>query len=199
LNYKNYIESKPIGLSPKHWENGLCPNDKNNHPVTNISWNDAVEYCVWLSYLTGYPIRLPMESEWVLAALGTNSSKFPWGNEPNRNLCNMESNDTTPVNAFPDGRSLSGCWDMFGNVNEWCFPSKNNMLRNRLGERSTMPILGWSFKDNLRSMSGSCPEERLIHSAYDDVGFRIVISMKDIVKLYKDELVKESYGLVWIR
>ena len=42
--------------------------------------------------------------------------KYPWGNAMDSTLCNYKSNHTTPVNAFPKGKSPFGVEDMVGNV-----------------------------------------------------------------------------------
>ncbi len=41
-----------------------------NHPADTVSWYDAVSFCHWLSVRLGYPVRLPTEFEWQLAAIG---------------------------------------------------------------------------------------------------------------------------------
>src|SRR5258706_1148860 len=48
---------------------------KGEHPVVNISWDDAVAYCTWLREKTGQHIRLPTEAEWEFAAHGGVKSK----------------------------------------------------------------------------------------------------------------------------
>jgi sulfatase modifying factor 1 len=48
-----------------------------DHPVTQVRWNDAMAYCNWLGK------RLPMEAEWEFAAKcgGKSLFRFSWGNE----------------------------------------------------------------------------------------------------------------------
>jgi formylglycine-generating enzyme required for sulfatase activity len=91
--------------------------------VTWVSWYDAVEFCRWLSKVTGQPFRLPTEAEWEKAARGNAGRIYPWGNDPpDANHCNFNHNmhDTTSVwlnrvGATPD----TGVLDLAGNVWEW--------------------------------------------------------------------------------
>ncbi|CAG0931645.1 Serine/threonine-protein kinase Pkn1 [Thermoflexales bacterium] len=119
----------------KNWSN------KADHPVVNVTWREALEYCNWLQTLLGRDlpatagrVRLPTEAEWEKAARGDLSHaadrgdpeearEWPWGNEFDKAKCNSEEGgrkSTTPVGAYsPQGDSLSGLADMVGNVWEW--------------------------------------------------------------------------------
>ena len=62
----------------------------------------------------------PTEEEWQYAAQGGDGRKYPWGNVLEADHCNGgETGGTTPVKAFPRGRSPCGCYDMCGNVWQW--------------------------------------------------------------------------------
>jgi formylglycine-generating enzyme required for sulfatase activity len=98
----------------KHWHDGRLPPGQEQHPVVYVDLNDARAYAKWAGK------RLPTEEEWQFAAQGSDGRKYPWGNlmEPGRRN-GGETGGTTPVKAFPQGRSPYGCYDMCGNVWEW--------------------------------------------------------------------------------
>lgn len=101
---------------------------KQDHPVTCVSWDDAVAFCKWLSEASGRHVRLPTEAQWEKAARWDERRRhariWPWGNDaPTARHCNFDMNvtDTTPVGRYsPLGDSPYGCADMAGNVWEWC-------------------------------------------------------------------------------
>jgi len=103
--------------------------DKGDHPVVQVSWHDAVEYCKWLgAKLRGaigtLVVRLPTEAEWEKAARGEYGNEWPWGNkfDPTRCRTSESSSELTiPVGTYsPQGDSPYGVADMIGNVWEWC-------------------------------------------------------------------------------
>ncbi|HXV99303.1 MAG TPA: formylglycine-generating enzyme family protein, partial [Anaerolineae bacterium] len=109
---------------PNHWKGGKIPSGKENHPVVNVSWDDIVAFCEWLSRESGRTCRLPTEAEWEKAARGTNGRIYPWGNEWDPTQLNSREKgpgDTSPVGKYsPGGDSPYGAADMAGNVWEWC-------------------------------------------------------------------------------
>jgi formylglycine-generating enzyme required for sulfatase activity len=108
---------------PKNWIGKRTPRSREIHPVVNVSWNDALAYCRWLSEVTGKPITLPSEAEWEKAARGAQDARaYPWGDAFDAARCNVHESgfgDTTPVGIFLNGASPYGCLDMVGNVWDW--------------------------------------------------------------------------------
>lgn len=98
-----------------------------DHPVVQVTREDAAAYCAWLSNKEGARYRLPTYEEWQIAARGADGRAFPWGNRYDPAYCNGRDTHlgrTTPVNHYPQGASPCGCLDMTGNVSEWTSDSE---------------------------------------------------------------------------
>jgi formylglycine-generating enzyme required for sulfatase activity len=97
-----------------------------NHPyqpVINLSWQESVLFCAWMSEKVGYEVMLPSDAQWQRAAQGDDNRKYPWGDIWDYTRCNTEESrirHTTIVTAYPMGASPFGVLDMVGNANEWC-------------------------------------------------------------------------------
>ena len=143
--------------APQHWEKGIIPSGKAEHPVGNVSWDDAADFCRWLSGATHRSFRLPSEAEWEKAARGSDGRIFPWGNPlPDEKRCNFGSKvgDTTPVGEYPDGVSPCGALDMAGNVWEWTgsifksYPYQPNDGREDPGSGAARVVRGGAYFDD---------------------------------------------------
>lgn len=100
-----------------------------DHPVTQVSWHDAVAYAAWAGK------RLPTEVEWEHAARNARDarSRYPWGDsleEGGRHHANIWQGPypggntgedgyllTSPVGTY--GKTELGLSDLGGNVWEW--------------------------------------------------------------------------------
>lgn len=126
-------------------EGNLRPQSDYNHPVIHVSWNDANEYCKWLSLKTNKSYRLPSEAEWeYVAGNGSEHTKYSWGiGNPNGkiggNIYDLSCSKVLGFNTsslgtwktYDDGYAFTspvgcfypnefGLYDMIGNVFEFC-------------------------------------------------------------------------------
>ncbi len=65
---------------------------RDQRPAINVSWDDALAYCAWLSAQTGRTYRLPSEAEWEYAARAGTASVFWWGSRIDPSQANYDGN-----------------------------------------------------------------------------------------------------------
>ena len=102
------------------WQHPNGPNsdltDLGNHPVVDVSWNDATAYCAWAGR------RLPTHAEWEKAGRGTDGRMNPWGEGidcTKANIADCGRLGTSEVGSYPSDMSPYGAFDMAGNVSEY--------------------------------------------------------------------------------
>lgn len=151
-------EAKLEHPSGKEWKK------RENHPVINVNWDTARQFCQWLaeqgsaSLPPGYTIALPNEPEWEKAARGLYGNEWPWGNAFDPARCNTAeggAGGTTPVGKYsPAGDSPFGCADMAGDVWEWTrsalakYPYDPADGREDAGKTVPRVVRGGSWYDN---------------------------------------------------
>ena len=144
--------------APQNWTNGTYSSGQGNYPVTNVSYNDAVAYCNWLSQKdSSASYRLPTEQEWELAA----------GHMPKDADFNAGDNKgLTSVTAYSQTKSASGAINMWGNVWEWTTTSRNSTDKAVKGG-------AWNSK-RTDCRTEARTESRNQNQSYNNVGFRVI-------------------------
>ena len=241
--------------TPRYWRGGTFPKEKAKHPVLEVSFADAMEYCRYLEKkYPGWHFRLPTEAEWENAAAGPRHYAFPWGNSDRVTMKNglivapfnfnavvashylakspdlkvtfvhrrssrqgesvtlrelISVNDrgqvrgwidhrdhagfvytdlfrklsdeggfTTAVDAYPEGKSPYGCFDMAGNSWDWT-SSEITATNGAERGRTVNAIRGGSWYANKNSCrTGYRGEGRRPQGRYNTVGFRLVVEPK---------------------
>jgi formylglycine-generating enzyme required for sulfatase activity len=190
--FRAFVEATGFSADPQALAAGP------DHPVSAVSWPDALAYCRWLdrvlrdSPLTppelaarlrdGWSVSLPTEAQWERAARGGDGRIYPWGNEPNRDRANYGRTATTAVGSVACPECAFGVFDMSGNVWEWTrspyqpYPYTEADDRDNLDADALWVMRGGHFGDpeqNVRAATrgGADPGARRPF-----IGFRLAIA-----------------------
>jgi formylglycine-generating enzyme len=184
-----------IGMKPEtkklvNWQSDvkgtIRPLSESRHPVIHVSWNDATEYCKWLSRKTNKTYRLPTEAEWEFAAR-ERGKKVRFGNgkdiadaseinfdgskdyAKNYSIAGEYRQNTVVVNS--QLHNALGLYHMSGNVWEWCNDWHSN-------SNDTKPIRGGSWITNSQSCRASARGTITPKATDSCLGFRLVLSFQ---------------------
>ena len=184
----NYNQPRCWSSSDTPWDTCSASN-LSNSPVVGINWYEAYAYCRWLSQITGISYRLPTEAQWERAARGAAiGTKYPWGNEWQESYANWDDNgekdgftNAAPVGSFENGKSVEGCYDLAGNVWEWCqdwyAPYESGSFLDPTGATSgdSRVVRSGSWKSVSRSLRTVSRTKLEPKSANTNIGFRLAL------------------------
>jgi sulfatase modifying factor 1 len=170
--------------------------------VTEVSWNDAVAFCEWLSKKESKTYRLPTEAEWEFACRAGTTTLFHTGDALPDGVHSWPSDTGLRDRFFPEeklpseyqpkgtrlslkvGRTAANAWglfDMHGNVAEWCAdwygPYEAGEQRDPLGrvEGDLRVIRGGSHSVQTRLLRSANRMSWVPEAVNDRIGFRVVL------------------------
>jgi formylglycine-generating enzyme required for sulfatase activity len=192
-------------VDPKYnWKDpGFTQTD--DHPVVNVTWNDATAFCTWLSKKEGKAYELPTEAEWEYACRAGTKTRF-WCGDADANLkgnANVPDASlkgeldveyaksytfvswddsypfTSPVGKF--NPNPWGLYDMSGNVWQWCADRQgkyqDGFIKDPKGDESEehRVMRGGTWLDELRYCRSANRYFEPPAICFDNLGFRVVL------------------------
>jgi gamma-glutamyl hercynylcysteine S-oxide synthase len=175
---------------PRYWDNGHYQGGQADLPVVGVSWYEAAAYARWVGKV------LPTDAQWTKAGAWPIESapgrltqrRYPWGDSfDSRRACiwGGGSGGPLPVDAYPDGISVGGTYQLIGNVWEW---SSSNLADSMPGN-VTVPaalrsIRGGAF-DTYFETQATCHFQSGEHplARRPNIGFRLAIPMASLASL----------------
>jgi formylglycine-generating enzyme required for sulfatase activity len=134
--------------------------DRHGFAVINVNWFGARAYCTWAGK------ALPREAEWEAAAMPRGEGPYPWGEE----LAALTLSYNRAGGKAPRDHSRVGCFDMAGNVAEWC--------EDWFDKESKRVVKGGSYRDkDPKDFTFRARRPLAQVSHHDWVGFRGVVRL----------------------
>lgn len=110
--------------SPQYvWRTPGYPDVSDDHPITQVGYDDAVAFCAWLGSRDNATYRLPTEAEWRWACRAGAATDYYWGDDKKKMSDHAWNQLTSMEQPQPVGRLRPNAWGLFdtlGNVEEWC-------------------------------------------------------------------------------
>lgn len=173
-------------------------NGGKSHPITQVSWFDAVEFCDRLSEKTGKQYTLPSEAEWEYACRAGTTTAFHFGETITSDLANYDGSYsygserkgiyreiTIPVGSLQVA-NFFGLFEMHGNVWEWCLDHWHENYHNapnngdtwwERSDNQTRVMRGGSWRNDPHLCRSSSRLQKNASEMSNHVGFRIVCSL----------------------
>jgi formylglycine-generating enzyme required for sulfatase activity len=176
--------------------NGYKPPDqgwgRGRRPVTNVSWDDAKAYAVWLSEKTGRRYRLLSEAEREYVTRAGTSSAFWWGASISTSQANFDGEF-----AYDDSRTgefrgktvvvhsfLPNPWGLYqvhGNLYDWVEDCYHDSYRGAPSDRTAWTsedcdvhvARGGSWLDDPRSLRSAYRLHLPAAMRFRNLGFRV--------------------------
>ena len=165
---------------------------RDQRPVGDIGWNDAVEYVIWLAKKTGQLYRLPSEAEWEYVRRAGSTKDFSWGDKLGKGnavcyTCGIGGVGAS-ISATVGGYAPNqfGIYDMVGLVSEWVEDCANNNYEGAptdgsawlTGDCSRRVERGGNFYDDVNSFVPSYRYSKNVDSRQPERGFRVARTLQ---------------------
>ncbi|MDI6786837.1 MAG: SUMF1/EgtB/PvdO family nonheme iron enzyme [Planctomycetota bacterium] len=169
-----------------------------SHPVVQVSWKDAQSYAQWAMK------RLLTEAEWEKTARSDKVLIYPWGNQYLEKMCNNGEdgpNNITPVGFFEKDISPYGCYDIAGNVAEWCADFfDHSYYQESITNNPKGPPTGTSRVIRGGSWITFSPEQLQLSVRKEGPPGKIKLPFKDNTQFWADYLgFRCAKDVVWLK
>lgn len=153
-------------------------------PAMEVSWRDAMAYCLWLTAITGERYRLPTETEWEYACRAGTKTRYYWSdNWDSTKAASVQTQSTTgPRNVGSYEPNPWGLWDMHGNMYEWCADAWHENYADRPkdgapwfegGDFGLRVARGGSWKGGPQNLRSALRSRYVADLRSDVIGFRL--------------------------
>ncbi len=167
------------------------------HPVTNMRWSEAMEFCRRLTdrerragtLPQGYEYRLPTEAEWDYACQAGEDTRYHYGDDPDYSELGeyawySENSDGVSHPVMTRKPNNWGIFDMHGSVHEWCLdqygPYPGGEISDPIGPeregRRLHVIRGGSWLDAAKNCRRSDRHRDWFETYVGDLGFRVALA-----------------------
>ncbi len=167
---------------------------KDNEPVTCVSYNDAVAFAKWLSEKEGLNYSLPTEAQWEFSIRGKKKTPFGYGNCLSSSQANFAGNSLR--GNCPEGQNrkrtiesglleptANGLFDMHGNVLEWCadyyspYPEGGLTTDPRGAATGKYRVLrGGGWETDINNCRSGNRFKKSSDTSKNNIGFRLVLN-----------------------